>query len=606
MSDANSSLKQALLDYVHLKHAPHYAVLVTGPWGIGKTFVVKGCLDTAELEDGYYYVSLFGAESKSDIDAAIFRAVHPNLGGKTAKVGGAVLKGLMSFTGISSELSLEELLDGIKGGVYVFDDLERTSLSISAILGYINDFVEHDDCRVILIANTDHKMEGDEDFRTQREKLIGRTLRVQSSLDEALDHFLTKIANERARATLVQSKTLIMDIYEASDAQNLRVLQQSLWDFERVFAVLGDEHRAEAEIVDRLVRLMLAFGIEVKMGRLRRKSLEGRSTRYSATFYGSSGKDEQRSPILVSDEQYPLVDLFDPLLTNDVLISTLMDGAFSEPQIKASLNDQPPFRQDGPTPAWRILGFGAFQEDETLYGAVETHKEEFTDLAYVEPEIILHLLFIRQRLARLELIETSESDVLDELLAYVDAVKTSGTLRPIDPSDIQHRLEHGGRLGLAYPQPDHADFKCLKAYVETACHDLFHENMAGDAPALLDLMETDPEAFLKSIAHTNSGEERYLRSPIFAEIEPRDFVDRLLSLSPDAQLRSVQALFQRYRFGGLNGDLAKEIEFVEGVNNQLIYRKGRASGFEKERIGALQSQIKSMLATVITEGEDGV
>ena len=114
MTDANAGLKAALVDYVRLEHAPHYAVLVTGPWGIGKTYVVRRCLDEAKLENGYYYVSLFGAETKSDIDAAIFKAVHPAMTGKAARVGGAVLKSVLKFGGVESDLSLEKILDGIK------------------------------------------------------------------------------------------------------------------------------------------------------------------------------------------------------------------------------------------------------------------------------------------------------------------------------------------------------------------------------------------------------------------------------------------------------------------------------------------------------------
>ena len=35
----------------------------------------------------------------------------------------------------------------------MFDDLERASLDINEILGYINNFVEHDNIKVIIIAN---------------------------------------------------------------------------------------------------------------------------------------------------------------------------------------------------------------------------------------------------------------------------------------------------------------------------------------------------------------------------------------------------------------------------------------------------------------------
>ncbi|HAE25860.1 MULTISPECIES: P-loop NTPase fold protein [Hyphomonas] len=602
MTDANAGLKAALVDYVRLEHAPHYAVLVTGPWGIGKTYVVRRCLDEAKLENGYYYVSLFGAETKSDIDAAIFKAVHPAMTGKAARVGGAVLKSVLKFGGVESDLSLEKILDGIKGGLYVFDDLERAELSIGAILGYINEFVEHDDCRIVLIANTDHKMDEDEVFRTQREKLVGRTLKVQSALADAYNFFLTKITDPDARAVLERSTETVLGIYEGSQAENLRVLQQSLWDFERLYRLLAPEHKAEADIVDRLLRLMLGFGIETKMGRLGREGIMQRSTRFASMFSGLGGKDKASSPIVEADGRYAMVDLFDPLLSNEILVATLLDGVFDAKQVQASINLQPPFRKDGPPPAWQVLAFGAFQEDEVLSAALETHKSEFAGHAYDTPEIVLHLFSIRRRLARLGLIDTMEDAVADELIAYVDAIQAKGELAPIDPLDVSQRLDHGGTSGVVYSEPDHPDFRRLKSYLEGRCHEVFHASLAGDAPQLLDLMEEGSDAYLKAIAHGSGGGGKFADSPVFAAIRPADWVDRFVALDPRSQQGAASAMFARYRYGALNMALSGERDFVRSVVAELAAREAEESGFGKERLTACKRYFELAQATI----EEGI
>ena len=88
----------------------------------------------------------------------------------------------------------------LNADLYIFDDLERCEAPINKVLGYINQFVEHDDAKVIIVANeqeigsagkTDDG--SDEDYKRRREKLIGKTLEVQSAFDDAFSHFASKL-----------------------------------------------------------------------------------------------------------------------------------------------------------------------------------------------------------------------------------------------------------------------------------------------------------------------------------------------------------------------------------------------------------------------------
>src|SRR5438105_1895968 len=75
-SDKNTHIREFLSRYVELPYSPYYAVILTGPWGIGKTFLVKEFLrkqfgdDREHNDKKCIYVSLYGLTSIDEIDAA--------------------------------------------------------------------------------------------------------------------------------------------------------------------------------------------------------------------------------------------------------------------------------------------------------------------------------------------------------------------------------------------------------------------------------------------------------------------------------------------------------------------------------------------------------
>ncbi len=63
----------------------------------------------------------------------------------------------------------EDLLN-TKDYILIFDDLERCSINIINLLGYINFFVEHQSYKVILIAN-EEELEKTEKYRSNKRKI---------------------------------------------------------------------------------------------------------------------------------------------------------------------------------------------------------------------------------------------------------------------------------------------------------------------------------------------------------------------------------------------------------------------------------------------------
>lgn len=158
----------------------NYAVLIDGDWGTGKTYFIQKSLIPNLEKSGYMpiYISLYGINSTDTVSQKIALSLLTNKIPADKKsiakqclpaIGSFVLpigQTLLNVTGMSI---LEPLLkspvedipwDGIfkkfsdsRTRIFIFDDLERCSLPINEILGYINSLVEHESEKVLIVAN---------------------------------------------------------------------------------------------------------------------------------------------------------------------------------------------------------------------------------------------------------------------------------------------------------------------------------------------------------------------------------------------------------------------------------------------------------------------
>lgn len=193
----NSHIETYLDYYCRLSHAPGFAVLLKGQWGSGKTWFINKYRENREGQNQKcFYVSLYGMTSCSEIEDAFFQQLHPILSSKGMAITSKILKGLVKGTlkidlnddrrndGTLNvqipEVNLPEYLKNADKRILIFDDLERCKIDLSNILGYINYFVEHQELKVILVANEDELLKNDS-YKVIKEKLIGKTFGV--SLD---------------------------------------------------------------------------------------------------------------------------------------------------------------------------------------------------------------------------------------------------------------------------------------------------------------------------------------------------------------------------------------------------------------------------------------
>lgn len=259
----NELISKYLSYYMH-NPDPQYAVMLKGKWGCGKSFFVNKWIEEyTNAGEGVslkpIYVSLYGLKDTSQITESIDRVLHPLLYSKGVELtkkllkiaGKVVLKTSFDVNKDGSEdISLDATLDSLSlllskdinilgNKLIIFDDLERCLIDMKLLLGYINSFVEHGSCHVILVGDETRVVSRWKKTLIEfKEKTVGREFEIMPDVDDAITCFLHGYIP--SDEWLQNQKTLITDIFRATECNNLRILRQCLYDFNGLYVEVRD------------------------------------------------------------------------------------------------------------------------------------------------------------------------------------------------------------------------------------------------------------------------------------------------------------------------------------------------------------------------------
>ncbi len=198
--------------------------------------------------------------------------------------------------------------------VLCFDDLERANVDVIDILGYINNFVEHDHIKTIIICNEkelstklkssnlemktfiatylldkqdelnksdkpmvekiqdkiEHVFDKANDYERIKEKLIGETFEYAPKFDYIINGILMRYENNPDLIRFLRENTgLIISTFNKSGTRNLRILKHALNDFKKIYEMVNKSY---PNINHRVMQTMLIFTIaisfEIKAGKI--------------------------------------------------------------------------------------------------------------------------------------------------------------------------------------------------------------------------------------------------------------------------------------------------------------------------------------------------
>ena len=332
-------LIESILDYVRSDYTD-YAIMINGEWGSGKTYFwnnqIKKKIDTLKLNGKRFttiYMSLYGISNLEEISKKIFmetsQLMNKNLR-KYMDAHGQTTIPEYAKTGIDmanffgnatsgNRVDYEEFFS-TDDKVLCFDDLERANVDVIDILGYINNFVEHDHIKTIIICNEkelstkiknsnlemktfiatylldkqgelnkadkpmvekiqekiEHVFDKAIDYERIKEKLIGETFEYAPQFDYIINGILMRYESNRELIRFLRENTeLIISTFKKSGTRNLRILKHALNDFSKIFEEVNKLYpNTNNRIMQTMLIFTIAVSFEIKAGKITKEKFK--------------------------------------------------------------------------------------------------------------------------------------------------------------------------------------------------------------------------------------------------------------------------------------------------------------------------------------------
>jgi len=198
--------------------------------------------------------------------------------------------------------------------ILCFDDLERANVDVIDILGYINNFVEHDHIKTIIICNekelstkiknsnvemktfiatylldkegaltkTDRPMveqikdkieyvfDKANEYERIKEKLIGETFEYAPEFNYIINGLLMRYENDTELIRFLRENTsLIISTFNKSGTRNLRILKHALNDFKKIFEMVSKNYpNTSNRVLQTMLIFTIAVSFEIKAGKI--------------------------------------------------------------------------------------------------------------------------------------------------------------------------------------------------------------------------------------------------------------------------------------------------------------------------------------------------
>jgi hypothetical protein len=598
MSEINKHVYQALETYCNLTVEPEYAVLVKGSWGCGKTHFVEDFIEKQKTKSGFKFlcVSLYGISGVEAIEDKFFQQLNPVLSSKKMVLAGKIGKGLLKGTikldldddgktessariGVP-DINLSDYFTDTKNCILVFDDLERCSMPLDQILGYINYFVEKDGYKVIVIADEDKLIEkesldnqqsantssGSLSYASIKEKLIGKTLHLESDIDRVFDIlYHNTIKNAELRSHFIFVKQSLIDIYIQSGYENLRSLRKIFIEFNSLYSLFDSDIRKHSQLMSQLLQVYTVLSMEIYSGNLQPKSLQ-KVWMNSDSFQALEDEDVD----VVIAELLKVTDKY-TVNMNEVLINisdwqTWFDkGSIDSVKVNETLRESI-YIEGKNTAEWKKL-LRLFDLEQVELGQLQvTVWQSFINHEISEFGEIKHVVGIYLYFSELGLISKNANDVISEAKVIVQSGFKQNKLNIPDSLDPEN--DFSSHAGFAYACENTPEFQEFNEFLILEVFRYQESSRKSKIPDLLSLMKNDVEQFKIILCKQNNNDESYAFKPVLHGIDVDDFISNIESLKNNHKRAVFLVLCIRYK-NQKHPSMEQEFGWIRDVLNKI-------------------------------------
>lgn len=526
------------------------------------------------------YVSLNGVASTGEIDSKLFQFMHPILGSKEAKLAGKILSTAFKAT-FRVDIDGDEKPDGTvnasipsinipdflrvnKRFTIVFDDLERCELPIQQVMGYINFFIEQQNIKVIVIGNED-EIKDREDYLKIKEKFIESSFDYKEDFNAAYTIFIDEIfkANIKIKKLMNDNTDLTKDIFDKSKHNNLRVLKQSLINFNRFITEIG--FKDDDVLMADILKYFLIFSFENKFGNFKNKKVELKSdfdkennnhkldlcSKYNIYLF-------YRLPISL--------EYWTEVICNNNINKLLINNDLKENYIDPKKNQSAWLR------LWYFRNLRNYEFNQLVENIkLRLEKEEINKIGEIKQVIGLLMFFKENEIITIDLdkyINHALNCLANNVFKNYDFKNYKDDYENIrSESNLSYSVYYFGSEG----------YKFFVQKILTLLENSLAANLKIKSLELLQLLSKDTKAFCTQLSpFTYDG--IYCDLEILKYIDVKDFADKLWELNSDSVRKVINVIKERHAH---NKNLIHDLEWIHKLSTEFNQRSEIASGVEK-------------------------
>lgn len=560
------SVVRTFLEYYISLEKPGYAVMISGEWGSGKTLQVNRVIP----ENKRVNVSLFGLSSRDEIIASVFSDMYPlrsNLKKKVRnyKDAGLGIFGLDVPLGALISAGVEFIKENIdKDKIIIFDDLERCVMKGSDLFGVINHYIEKHGCRVVIICN---ESKVSDEFIEIKEKLVGRTMTLLPNVNEAFRAFSEEISKGHILEIIRHNQSIIVDIFEKSEAKSLRILRYVIEDLHRLLSAYSKDHIKNKGIINTSLKIAVVMITEAKLGRINATTLPTPANIFLEQKEHAkklvNNPNAEDLPMTLH-QRYRHVNFYENLFNEEALLSILIEGNFDKLIINRSISENyVKFAETTKTKTWRLaLGFSE-NNDEDNKKIFSSLMEEFNQRKYEKEGDFMHMFCMLFLYKSIKNSEDILSQFERECKQYIDDLFLLGKIDPPRRNDVRLSRSFEGQ---AYWIDDQYfnNVSNIRQYLEDKKKEMAEKNIPRQCDFILSLLQEDPERLVRIIKNEEYEEdEEEIPEGIMMHIQHDAFFERWQKMDPRKNSHIIELLID---MGEGNSDRKT---WMEGLMNYI-------------------------------------
>ena len=430
----NGHIKKYLKYYCNDKNITPFAVLLKGKWGCGKTHFIKNYIK--EQQNKFLHISLYGLSECYEIDEKIFESLHPLLSNPKFKLATKAISGIIKFStsidfngdnkndmsvnsGGISQLNFNEFAKKSEDKIIIFDDLERCSIAIDKVFGYINHLVEFQNQKVILIMDENKILESNEEkYREIKEKLIGKEFVINSNPKEAIKIFTKGVDDKNLKKSSAKINKLLLKIFYQSKYDNLRLIQQALshfeyFYFEYFFQNVPSEIQNNSELFEKMFYEFVVIFIEHKKGEIKNEDF---FKEYPQFFKETSREDRENEHFLDKyDDMSHWITCFDVEILGKILQGISLTESEKNKLVEKleqliGINEE----------SWMSLCQFREHSDEEFFRNLKEVQKKWKSREYLDFLVVLHVFGMFLNFSETGFLQKKKRYILEEGKKYIE------------------------------------------------------------------------------------------------------------------------------------------------------------------------------------------